>query len=415
MKVLICLKKYGFSICMLLALVIGTLLGLFASNNFVSGISPLGDIFVNLMFTLVVPLVFFTITSSIANMDKKAKLSKILTKTIIIFVITSLIASVVALIGVLLIKPTSNITPIESEPTESVGFLQALSEALTVGDFFNLLSKSHMLALIIFSIILGICLRKVDKEGKVSKGLEVISNALLKFVKIVMYYAPIGVCAYFANLVKSFGGDILTSYLKTFLIYIGITIIYFLVFYTLYSFIAGGRAGVKNFYSHIFKSFVTSLATQSSLASLPTNMEVADEMNIDKTVSKVSLPLASTVHMEGSSIASILKIFFLFSVFDMPTHGITTCLVALLIALASGVVMSGIPGGGLIGEMLIVSLYGFPSSAFTMIATIGWLVDAPATMLNVCGDIPSTMLADKFVNRKSRELKKFQTNVKNPD
>lgn len=395
-------KKYGFSLFMLLALIIGTLLGLYASDGFVNGIAPLGDIFVNLMFTLVVPLVFFTITSSIANMDKKAKISKILSKTILIFVATSLISCIIALIGVLIFKPTSNITPIESEATEAVGFLTALSNAITVPDFFNLLSKSHMLALIIFAIILGICLRKVDKEGKVSKGFEVISNALLKFVKIVMFYAPIGVCAYFAGLVKSFGGDILTSYLKTFLIYIGISIVYFLVFYTLYSFIAGGKNGVKNFYGHIFKSFVTSLATQSSLASLPTNMEVADEMNIDKTVSKVSLPLASTIHMEGSCIASILKIFFLFSVFNMSSLNIATCLIALLIALASGVVMSGIPGGGLIGEMLIVSLYGFPASAFTMIATIGWLVDAPATMLNVCGDIPSTMMADKFINRSKK-------------
>ena len=416
MKVLKVLKNYLFSIFMLLALIIGTILGLYASDEFVSTISPLGDIFVNLMFTLVVPLVFFTITSSIANMDKKVKLSKILTKTILIFIITSLISSVIALIGVLIVKPTSNIIPVEGEPAKPVGFLQAISEAITVSDFSNLLSKSHMLALIIFSIILGICLRKVDHESKIGKGLEVISNALLKFVKIVMYYAPIGVCAYFATLVKSFGGEIVTSYLKSFLIYIGISLIYFIVFYTLYSFIAGGKNGVKNFYKNIFKSFATSLATQSSLASLPANMEVADQMGIDKNVSKVSLPLASTIHMEGSSIASILKIFFLFSVFNMPTQGIGTYLIALLIAMLSGVVMSGIPGGGLIGEMLIVSLYGFPASAFTMIATIGWIVDAPATMMNVCGDIPSTMLIDKFVNRKKKQKKnknkEKDTNVK---
>ncbi len=396
------LKKYAFSLFMLLALIIGTIIGLFASDNFVTTIAPLGDIFVNLMFTLVVPLVFFTITSSIANMDKKAKLSKILTKTIVVFIITSLISSVLALLGVLIVKPTANITPSEGEVQDPVGFLEALSKAITVPDFFNLLSKSHMLALIIFSIILGICLRKVDKENKIGKGLEVISNAMLKFVKIVMYYAPIGVCAYFASLVKSFGGDIITSYLKTLLIYIVVSAIYFLVFYTLYAFVAGGKNGVKNFYRHIFKSFVTSLATQSSLASLPSNMEVADDMGIDKTVSKVSLPLASTIHMEGSSIASILKIFFLFSIFNMP-QSFGGVLVALLIAVLSGVVMSGIPGGGLIGEMLIVSLYGFPTSAFTMIATIGWIVDAPATMMNVCGDIPSTMLIEKWVNRKKKK------------
>ena len=86
----------------------------------------------------------------------------------------------------------------------------------------------------------------------------------------------------------------------------------------------------------------------------------------------------------------------------MPIN-VSTCITAILIAVASGVVMSGIPGGGLIGEMLIVSLYGFPSSAFTMIATIGWLIDAPATMLNVCGDIPSTMLAEKFIKRPKKK------------
>lgn len=405
------LKKYWFSLCMLLALIVGTLLGFFASDKFVSTISPLGDIFINLMFTLVVPLVFFTITSSIANMNKKVKLSKILTKTILVFIITGLISSVVALIGVLIFKPTSNITPVETEMASSTGFLKALSEAITVPDFYNLLSKSHMLALIIFAIIFGLCLRKVDKNSKVGKGLEIVSNALLRFVKIVMYYAPIGVCAYFASLVKSFGAEIVTSYLKAFFIYIGICVVYFLVFYTLYSFIANGKNGVKNFYKNIFKSFVTSLATQSSLATLPTNMEVADEMKIDKTISKVSLPLASTIHMEGSSIASILKIFFLFSVFNMPTHGISTYLIAVLIAIASGVVMSGIPGGGLIGEMLIVSLYGFPASAFTMIATIGWIVDAPATMMNVCGDIPSTMIVEKLVNKKPKSSKNEKENA----
>ncbi len=405
------LKKYGFSLCMLLALVIGTLLGLFASDKFVSNITPLGDLFVNLMFALVVPLVFFTITSSIANMDKKVKLSKILIKTIVIFVVTSLIASIIAVIGVLIVKPAANIVPVDSEPGEAVGFLQAICDAISVPDFFNLLSKSHILALIIFAIIFGICLRKVDTEGKVAGGLKTISNALLRFVKIVMFYAPIGVCAYFAGLIKSFGGELVTSYIRAFLIYIVICVIYFVVFYTLYAFISGGTAGIKNFYKHIFPSFVTSLATQSSLASLPTNLDVADEMKIDKNVSQISLPLAGTIHMEGSSIASIIKIFFLFSVFSMPTNSFSVYLTAILIAVVSGVVMSGIPGGGLIGEMLIVSLYGFPASAFAMIATIGWIVDAPATMMNVCGDIPSTMLIDKFVNRQ-KAISKIQKSNK---
>lgn len=395
------LKKYAFPIFMILALIVGTLLGLFASDKFVSGIAPLGDIFINMMFTLVVPLVFFTIVSSIVNMKGKTKLTKILLITIIVFVITSLISAVLALVGVLVVKPSSNIIITESDAGTKTSFLQALADAITTTDFINLFSKSHMLALIIFSIILGLCIRKIDKENRLGKGFEIISNAFLKFVKIIMYYAPIGVCAFFASLINSFGKEILTSYLKTLLIYLALTVVYFLVFYTLYSFIAQGKNGVKRFYKNIFRSFVTSLATQSSLASLPVNLEVADDMEIDNSVSRVALPLGSTIHMEGSAIASIIKIFFLFNVFNMEIT-FMSCVLAVLIAVISSVVMSGIPGGGLIGEMLIVSLYGFPSGAFTMIATIGWLVDAPATMLNVCGDISSSMLIEKYISKKDK-------------
>lgn len=393
------LKKYAFPICMIIALIVGTLLGLFATDNFVENIAPLGDIFINIMFTLVVPLVFFTITSAIVNMKGRVKLSKILLTTIAVFVVTSLISAILALVGVLIVKPSSNIIVEDGEAGVKTNFLQAIADAITTTDFVGFFSKSNMLALIIFSIILGLCLRKVDKENRVGHTLEVFSKALLKFVKIVMYYAPIGVCAFFASLINSFGKDILESYLRTLLIYLVLTVIYFVVFYTLYAFIAGGKNGVKNFYKHIFRPFATSLATQSSLASLPVNLEASDELGVSKDVSRVALPLGSTIHMEGSAIASIIKIFFLFNVFDMNIS-FGSCLLALLIAVASSVVMSGIPGGGLIGEMLIVSLYGFPNSAFTMIATIGWLVDAPATMLNVCGDISSSMMIDKLVGYK---------------
>lgn len=392
------LRRYAFPLCMIMALIVGTLLGLFATDKFVQNIAPLGDIFINTMFTLVVPLVFFTITSAIVNMKGKAKLSKILLITIAVFVVTSLISALLALIGVLAIKPSSNVIAEDGEAGTKTSFLQAVADAITTTDFVGLFSKSHMLALIIFSIILGLCLRKVDTENRVGKTLEVLSGALLRFVKIVMYYAPIGVCAFFASLINSFGEDILESYLKTLLIYLALTVVCFVVLYTLYAFVAGGKRSVKNFYTNIFRSFATSLATQSSLASLPVNLEVADDIKISKSVSRVALPLGSTIHMEGSAIASIIKIFFLFNVFDMHI-GVGSCILAVLIAVASSVVMSGIPGGGLIGEMLIVSLYGFPSSAFTMIATIGWLVDAPATMLNVCGDISSAMMIDKFVGK----------------
>lgn len=393
-------KKYWFPISMAISLIAATLTGMFASTTFVNTIEPLGDIFINLMFTLVVPLVFFTISSSIANMSKKVKLSKILSKTFGLFILTSTISAIFMLIVLIFINPTSHLNISVGETNqEKLNALTQISQALTVNDFSQLFSKSHMLPLIIFSILFGVSLRFIDKENKISSGLETLSSTMLKMVKFVMYYAPIGVFAYFANLINDYGNEIISVYLKSFGIYIGVSIAYFLLFYTLYAFIAKGKKGVFNFYKHILPSCICSLATQSSLASLPTNLTTAQEMKIDNNVSKIALPLGATIHMEGSAIGSILKIFFLFNIFNMPIHGVDTYLIALIIAVASGVVMSGIPGGGLIGEMLIVSLYGFPSTAFTMIATIGWLIDAPATMLNVCGDIPSSMLIEKWMHK----------------
>ena len=133
---------------------------------------------------------------------------------------------------------------------------------------------------------------------------------------------------------------------------------------------------------------------------MPTNLDTASKLGIPKDIRDVTLPIGATMHMEGSSMGAILKIVFLFGIFNMPFVGFDTYFIAIVIAVLSAVVMSGIPGGGLIGEMLIVSLYGFPLEAFPIIATIGWLIDPPATCLNVVGDVSSSMLVTRLVEGK---------------
>ena len=391
-------KKYIFPIIMLVCMIMGSLIGILFPT-FSTYLKPFGDVFINLMFTIVVPLVFFTITSSIANMSSIKKLSKILKNTIFVFVITSLVATLFMLFMTYVVKINPTNILMQETLVEKQNVLDQIVSAITVNDFGNLLSRKNMLPLIIFSVIFGISLNVVDKDKKVSKTLNTISNTLMHFVKIIMYYAPIGIFCYFASIVSEFGSELLGSYAKTMLIYYVGTVIYFLVFYTLYAYLPDKKNGVKRFYKNIFPSMLTSLATQSSLATLPTNLKTSKDMEIDKDVANVSLPIGCTIHMEGSSMGAILKIVFLFSIFNMHITPLGL-LLAILISVLSGVVMSGIPGGGLIGEALIVSLYGFPIEAFLIISTIGWLIDPPATMLNVCGDITSSMLVDKYVNKK---------------
>lgn len=405
-------NSYFFPIILFISIIIGCILGVILGEK-ASVLKPLGEIFLNLMYTIVVPLVFFTISSSVANMVDMRRLGRILKYVFLVFFATSAVAAILMVIVLFVIDPVGNgkIAMDASEVVQNTDIGKQIVEAITVSDFSQIMSREHMLPLIIFSCLFGIGTSIIGKQGEcIAKGLDALSKIMMKIVTIIMYYAPIGLMAYFASLIGEFGPNLIGSYAKSMLIYYLLCVVYFVVFYTLYAYLAGGKKGIRLFYKHQFPITITSLATQSSLASLPTNLEQTEKMKVPKDIREVTLPIGATMHMEGSAMAAILKIVFLFSIFGKPFNDIYTIGTAILIAVLSAVVMSGIPGGGLIGEMLIVSLYGFPPEAFAIIATIGWLVDPPATCLNVTGDSVSAMLTTRLVEGKDW-IKKKQKKV----
>ena len=396
------IKSYGMPLLLLLSIIIGSILGIILGSDAVI-LKPFGTVFLNLMFTIVVPLVFCTISSSIANMLNLKRLKKILKYVFIVFIITSLISAILMIFSLNIFDITKGVNiALESNTIEQVDVPSKIVNAITVSDFSNLLSKSNMLPLIIFSIIFGIATSLLKEKGETIKNvLSSFSQVMMKIVKIIMYYAPIGLCAYFASLVGEFGPELLGSYAKSMALYYIVCVVYFIIFYMMYTYYAAGKKGVKKFYKNIFPVTVTSLATQSSLATLPVNIESTEKMNVPKDIRDVTLSIGSTMHMEGSSMGAILKIVFLFGIFGKPFVGLDIYLIAILVALLSSIVMSGIPGGGLIGEILIVSLYGFPLEAFPIIATIGWLIDPQATWINVSGDTASSMMISRLVDGKN--------------
>ena len=405
-------NSYFFPIILFISIIIGCILGVILGEK-ASVLKPLGEIFLNLMYTIVVPLVFFTISSSVANMVDMRRLGRILKYVFLVFFATSAVAAILMVIVLFVIDPVGNgkIAMDASEVVQNADIGKQIVEAITVSDFSQIMSREHMLPLIIFSCLFGIGTSIIGKQGEcIAKGLDALSKIMMKIVTIIMYYAPIGLMAYFASLIGEFGPNLIGSYAKSMVIYYLLCVVYFVVFYTLYAYLAGGKKGIRLFYKHQFPITITSLATQSSLASLPTNLEQTEKMKVPKDIREVTLPIGATMHMEGSAMAAILKIVFLFSIFGKPFNDIYTIGTAILIAVLSAVVMSGIPGGGLIGEMLIVSLYGFPPEAFAIIATIGWLVDPPATCLNVTGDSVSAMLTTRLVEGKNW-IKKKQKKV----
>ncbi|MGB5218986.1 MAG: dicarboxylate/amino acid:cation symporter [Smithella sp.] len=396
------LKSYGFSMILIISIIIGSILGFIYKKDAVI-FKPLGDIFLNLLFTVIVPLVFFSISSAVAGMKNIRRLGKIMSAMIFVFVVTGLIASVVMIIGVMLYPPAvgMNMTLGNGVNVEHLKITDQIVKAFTVSDFSELFSKKNMLALIIFSILIGLATSASGERGKhFANFLASGSEVMMKLISFVMYYAPIGFCAYFAYLVGVFGPELLGSYARAMILYYPTAILYFFVAFTIYVFIAAKSKGVRRFWRNIIPPALIALATGSSMATIPANLEAAEKNEVPKDISEVVIPIGATMHMEGSCLAAVLKIAFLFGIFNMPFAGMDTILTALGIALITGVVVSGIPGGGTIGELLIISFYGFPMEAFPIITMIGTLVDAPATMLNAVGDNVSSMLVARMLGGK---------------
>lgn len=395
-------QTYRFPITLIAAIAIGSVIGLYYGED-AKVLEPLGQVFLNLMFTIVVPLVFVTISSAVGNMVNMKRLGRILGSMFATFVATGLVAALVIIVTVKLFPPAlgANIVMEATSDLEPVSLPTAIVKALTVSDFKDLLSRSNMMPLIVFSILFGFCVSCFgDKDNVICRLLDALSKVMMKMVDLIMLYAPIGLGAYFAVLVGEFGPNLLGAYLRAMKIYYPVCILYFFIAFPAYSYFAGGIEAVKRMFRYMLPPSITSLATQSSIATLPVNLEAAANIGVPKDIREIILPIGATMHMDGTVISSILKISFLYGIFGLEFSGFGTYAAAILISILGGVVMSGIPGGGLIGEMLIVSLFGFPMEAFPVIATIGFLVDPPATWINATGDTIVSMIVTRFVEGK---------------
>ncbi|NLX61966.1 MAG: dicarboxylate/amino acid:cation symporter [Tissierellia bacterium] len=405
-------ESYKFPIILLSSIIIGSIIGLVFGEK-ATVLKPFGDIFLNLMFTLVVPLVFVTISSAVSSMVDLRRLGKIIGYMLIVFVITGFIAAVIMIVAVKIFPPAEGVHIVMESPgeIEALKTSEQIVKAITVGDFPELISRRNMLPLIIFSVFFGLCVSLLGEKAKiVSDLLNVLSEVFTKMVSLVMYYAPIGLGAYFAALIGEYGPELLGSYARAMAFYYPICILYFFIAFFFYAYYAGKMEAVKIYFKNIFPVAITSLATQSSIATIPVTLEHTKRMGVPKDIRDIVVPIGATAHMDGSCLSAILKISFLFGIFDLPFEGIGTYLTAIVISVLSGVAMSGVPGGGLIGEMLIVNLYGFPMEAFPIIATIGYLVDPPATMINVTGDSVAAMMVTKLVEGKDWIAKKLTAN-----
>ncbi len=321
-------KNYSFIVLMLTGIVLGCIVGAVwpkvmdgdtVVNKGATVLEPLGTVFINLMFCIVVPMVFCSIASAIANMGSVKKAGKVMGVTVATFAVTATIAAVIMYI-------VARVFPLvpdayEAAPGEvgsTLGLADMIINFFTKPDFTELWSRRAILPLIVFAVLCGFGIQMAGgKETMTAKLLEDVTNCIMKVVKIITYYAPIGFFGFFASLVATYGPEMIGDYAKTLVIYYVLCFAYMFVFFPLYARFGGGKGAVKTMFKHLFKPAAVSFGTCSSVATIPTNLEEAEATGISKDVSNIVMPLGATMHMDGSSMSAIVKVAFLFGFFGM--------------------------------------------------------------------------------------------------
>nr|WP_199157496.1 dicarboxylate/amino acid:cation symporter [Pedobacter sp. ASV2] len=397
------LKNYSGLLWLLAGIIAGSIAGLIFGKK-IESIKPLGDIFLNLLFTAVIPLVFFAVSSAIANIDRSKKLGKLMMIMVMVFLSTILISAFLTIVATWIFpihqQLSSGSLPTETEKIQSVG--EQMTQLLTVGEFFEIGSRKNMLALIIFSVLVGFSTLYAESEGEPFKKFLLSGNEVMKkLIILIMKLGPVGLGAYFAYQVGVFGPQLFGTYAKALGLYYGVGAFYFVVFFTLYTFISGGFKAIKIFWKNNIVPSLTSVGTCSSIATIPANLDGAAKMGVPAYIANVTIPLGSTLHKDGSSISSIIKIAVVFAIFGKDLVHIDTILIALGITVLVSIVEGGIPNGGYIGELLMISAYQLPPEALPPAMIIGTLVDPMATLLNATGDNVAAMLITRFTEGKN--------------
>ena len=403
------LKNYSGIILLLTGITAGSFIGIFFPAAVIY-LKPLGDIFLNLLFVSVVPLVFFAVSNSIASLEQQSKFGKIIFSMIFTFLLFIIIAALFTIAAVYFF-PTEALPSTTGETIDTgaeTSWGDRIVSFFTVGEFTELFSRKNMLALLIFAFLTGTAVRKTGGSGApfrqfLASGYEVMKELLL----IVMKAAPIGLGAYFAYQVATVGPQLFGFYAKPLGLYYIAGTVYFLLFFTIYAFMAKGKDGVQKFWKNNIYPSLTAISTCSSFATMPANLQAAAKIGVPDAVANIVIPIGSTLHKNGSSMSSIIKIYVAFLIIGENFFDPMNLLLAIGITVFVSIVAGGIPNGGYIGEMLMISVYQLPVEAIPAVMIIGTLVDPLATVLNSTGDTVAAMFATKISGEKFQEPKEF--------
>ena len=399
------LKNLGLWI--IIAMVIGVVVGIFMGPE-ASMFKPLGDLFIQLIKMLVVPLVLVSIISGAAALGETKSAGLIGAVSIGFMFVTTIIAIVLALALGEIFQPGVSVdrsvvaTLAESytnvdDTASAMGFWETVIGMIPANPI-QALTESNILQIIIFGLFFGfgVSALSADKRTKISNGLNYILEALIWCIEKVMYVAPFGVFGLIADATGTFGFGVLIQVANVVWIDIIAILIIGLGLYPLCVALFS-RVKLKDYFRAMLKPQVVSFSTASSLATLPVNMEACNEMGISKQTSGFVLPLGATINMSGNAIY-----YALLATFFAQFYGIDLSMadyISITIVCALGAIgQAGVPGPTLLAAAVLAAA-GIPLEGLPLFYALDRIFDMMRTTLNITGDAACAAVVDRFVKK----------------
>tara|TARA_Y100001935_G_scaffold255461_1_gene268703 strand:+ start:3219 stop:4457 length:1239 start_codon:yes stop_codon:yes gene_type:complete len=381
---------------MMFGFITGTVINFFSLDNnfyintyFINGIfDVVGSIFISSLKLMVVPLVFFSLSTGIASFDKEKKISVIALKTLLLYLLTTALAISLGLLIAIFLSPGSGLDLITSSQFNAP---EAPSLKSVLIDIFptnpvQAMAEGKMLQIIVFSIFFGIALRLTkDINNNLFEIMKNITNVIMKMVFILINFAPIGVFCLLASLFAVQGINVLGNLAGYFFIVIFVLLFHGLIVYPslLYIFT---RIKPFWFYSKLRPLMVFAFSTSSSNATMPVTLKtVTEDIGVDPKIASFTIPLGATVNMDGTAIMQGVATVFIANAYNIDLTTLDYLMVILTATLAS-VGTAGVPGVGLIMLAMVLSQVGLPTEGIALILGVDRILDMLRTVVNVAGD-----------------------------
>lgn len=388
------------SFFLVLAMLLGIIVGIFCKNLVFLNI--IAKIFLNLLLTVLVPFVFFSIVTAIINIPDLQKARKLSHSIILVFVATGFVVAILSGIIVYHVFAGANLhLPIlakTSIPIMSVD--QAIVGMFTVDKFYQLASPQHLLSSVIFAMLTGFSVKHVGVQAQpIVQIIIILESVLMRMFSLVMQLAPIGFFAFFYMTIQQCGQEMLHQCIQIISAYYGWGLLYGTLGFSLWLLLIKGRHYILPFWRTMLPTAIMALASCSSVACIPANIAGVRQMGVQALVADTVIPIGSLLHKTGSIMGGMFKIGVVLYLLLNINLTLSEASLAVLLSLLVGTVMGAIPSGGMLGELLILSVYGLPSSMLMYLVAISVLIDPLATYLNVLGNAINAVLADQLYRR----------------